>query len=252
MTAVCCVPVSPLRSEPNHRSEMVSELIFGEACETLGTAPGEWTHVRCSYDGYEGWCIGSHLEQVPDYPVARSLTMDWVTKISYNGAAMQIPLGSEIQGFKNGVLLWQKNQLRYDGKGWNPITANKGGLAITGMAHKFLNTTYLWGGKSVFGTDCSGYTQTVYKFFNIPLKRDAWMQAEQGSAVASLQESVCGDLAFFENEKGRIVHVGILLGDRQIIHASGKVRVDTMDERGIIHSQSRQLTHVLTGIRRFF
>ncbi len=165
---------------------------------------------------------------------------------------MHIPLGAEVQRLKSAVTQWKTDSIRYEGKGWNPATANKGGLAIMGIAYKFLNTSYLWGGKSIFGTDCSGYTQTVYKFFHIPLKRGCLDAGRPGSRRSFIKRIVCGDLAFFENENGKITHVGILLNDKEIIHASGKVRIDIIDDGGIIHVQNRERTHRLKSIRRFF
>ena len=124
---------------------------------------------------------------------------------------------------------------------------------IKQVSYKFLNTTYLWGGKSVFGIDCSGLSQSVFKFLNVRLPRDAWQQAGQGEMVASLKQAACGDLAFFDqHDEGRITHVGILLNDHEIIHSSGKVRLDKIDDRGIINLESKQLTHRLRAIKRYF
>lgn len=114
----------------------------------------------------------------------------------------------------------------------------------------YLNTPYLWGGKSVFGIDCSGFAQQVFKLFGIQLLRDAYQQAEQGTSVKSLAESQMGDLAFFNNEAGKITHVGILLSPNQIVHAAGKVRIDRSNEAGIVNVDTNKQTHVLHSIRR--
>jgi gamma-D-glutamyl-L-lysine dipeptidyl-peptidase len=118
--------------------------------------------------------------------------------------------------------------------------------------NKFIDTPYLWGGKSVFGIDCSGFVQQVFKMFGMKLLRDAYLQAEQGSVVASLEESKLGDLAFFQNENGRVIHVGIILENNQIVHASGKVRMDTVDEKGIVNNETGKRTHQLHSMRRYF
>src|SRR5690606_15553029 len=121
---------------------------------------------------------------------------------------------------------------------------------LRSTASKYLNSPYLWGGKSPFGIDCSGFTQMVFKINGYKLQRDASQQATQGRAVESLEESRQGDLAFFQDEKGKITHTGIVLGDNKIIHASGKVRVDTLQEAGIMHTDSKVITHRLAALRR--
>jgi gamma-D-glutamyl-L-lysine dipeptidyl-peptidase len=251
--AVCCVPVSPLRAEPSHRSEMVSQLIFGECCELLETGKDKWIKVQCRYDGYEGWCHENHVTEIDEAiyrAAANALAEEWINHIDYNGHPMMVPLGSILTGMKNGNAQWRKNTVHFSGKTWNIHDAKKDTSSIKHLAFQFLNTAYLWGGKTVFGTDCSGYTQTVFRFFDIPLLRDAWQQATQGEVVGFLQEAKCGDLAFFDNDEGKITHVGILLNESEIIHASGKVRVDKIDSQGIVNSETSERTHKLRIIKR--
>jgi cell wall-associated NlpC family hydrolase len=140
--------------------------------------------------------------------------------------------------------------VHYKGKAYDPSTAAIDARSVRQLTYKFLNIPYLWGGKTMFGLDCSGFTQTVFKFLNVPLLRDAYQQATQGEAVGFLEETKTGDLAFFDNEEGRITHVGILLNASEIIHASGKVRIDKIDHEGILQSETFQRTHHLRVIKR--
>jgi cell wall-associated NlpC family hydrolase len=165
---------------------------------------------------------------------------------------MHIPLGSSLDGMKKGRLWWNKTVIRYKGKLVRPGKKKLDVRELEKLAFVFLNTPYLWGGKSVFGADCSGFTQTVFRFVDIPLLRDAWQQATMGEEVNSLKTVRRGDLAFFDNADGKITHVGIILNNKKIIHASGKVRVDKLMEEGIINGDTKQLTHRLKLIRRFF
>jgi cell wall-associated NlpC family hydrolase len=238
--AVCCVPVAPLRMKADHRSEMISQLLFGEYCvithiETL------WIKVENKFDGYAGWCSRSQFKEIAEAAFNNNdntLANGWINEIEYNGQSMQIPFGSAIRD-------------DYNVKIWYAAIAKKDAATIKEISFKFLNTAYLWGGKSVFGIDCSGFTQTVFKFLNIKLLRDAQQQATQGELVGFLQEARCGDLAFFDNEDGHIIHVGILLSNHQIIHAAGKVRIDKIDNEGIINAETGQRTQRLRIIKRF-
>jgi cell wall-associated NlpC family hydrolase len=250
--AICCVPVSPLRAEPSHRTEMVSQLIFGECCEVLEQTK-EWSRVRVKYDGYEGWCTPTHLTEIDENEFddgLANLTPEWVTALEYNGHPMMVPMGSHLTAMKNGRAHWRKNTVHYKGKTLDPASASLDAKAIRQFTLKLLNIPYLWGGKSVFGFDCSGFVQTVYKFLGVPVLRDAYQQAAQGEGVGFLEETKTGDLAFFDNEEGKITHVGILLNAHEIIHASGKVRIDKIDNMGIVRSEDHQRTHHLRTLRR--
>ena len=231
---------------------MVSQLIFGECCEVLEQTR-EWSRIRVSYDGYEGWCTTSHWTEIDDneYDAVKTpLTPEWVSPLEYNGHPMMVPLGSHLTAMKNGKAHWRKNMVHYKGKTWDPASASNDAKSIRQLTYRFLNIPYLWGGKSVFGLDCSGYVQTVYKFLGIALRRDAHQQASQGEPIGFLEETRTGDLAFFDNEEGRITHVGILLNANEIIHASGKVRIDKIDNMGIVQSETQFRTHHLRLIRR--
>ncbi|MET0244571.1 MAG: C40 family peptidase [Flavitalea sp.] len=250
--AVCCVPVSPLRAEPSHRSEITSQQVFGEQCVILERAKDNWAKVRCRYDNYEGWCQEYHLQPVESViESSGTLTREWNNLLFYKGEPMQVPFGSQIPGLVNGVAQWGDAIIEYDGELADPRKQTFTEDEIKRVAKLFLNTSYLWGGKSIYGIDCSGFCQTVFKYFNIALMRDAYQQATQGEVVGFLQEARCGDLAFFDNEEGRITHVGILLNDHRIIHSSAKVRIDPIDNMGIINHENRERTHKLRIIRRY-
>lgn len=252
---VCCVPVSPLRAGPSHKSEMVSQHLFGEKSIITDTAPDNWVKVKLKYDGYDGWCQASHLAEIDEehyVNVDKDLTAGWVNEVDYNGHRMFVPMGASLSAFKNGRAFWRKNEANFKGEIWNPETVKITSKIIKQVAYKFLNTSYIWGGKSVFGIDCSGYAQMTYKFLNVKLPRDAWQQAEQGEVVSFLQQCHCGDLAFFDNEEGRITHVGILLSEHEVIHSSGKVRIDKIDNQGIFNLENKQRTHKLRIIKRYF
>ena len=247
-TAMCVVPVSAMRSTASHRAEQVSQLVFGDVCEVLETI-ADFVRVKSIYDGYEGWC-----QQVQLVPISHDaayfptiLTDQWTSEVRVNGTVMHVPLGSNI-GFLQQEDL-SAMAISTACKGFAvPLKPQTDTLQRIAMA--YLNTAYQWGGRTVFGVDCSGFTQMVYRFCGVSLLRDAAQQATQGETVDFLQEARLGDLAFFDNEEGGITHVGIMLDNGNIIHASGKVRIDTIDHAGIVNNESGKRTHKLRIIKR--
>ncbi|MFY9464415.1 MAG: C40 family peptidase [Sediminibacterium sp.] len=244
---------APLRAEAAHRSEMVSQLLFGETAEILDTTK-DFIKLRCSYDGYDGWCQRTQLVEIPDEQATaagRNLAAGYTNPLELNGSPMQIPMGASLGLFNNNTARIGPFHFAYLGAVADPDTARFEPDQIRRIAAAYLHTPYLWGGRSVFGIDCSGYAQQVYRFFNKTLPRDAYQQAELGEIVGFLQEAVTGDLAFFDNDEGRITHVGILLDSETIIHSSGKVRIDKIDNMGIISSDTGERTHRLRLMKTY-
>lgn len=247
---ICMVPVSPVRLEPLHRSEQTSQLLFGEMCELLEQA-ADFVKVRVLDDGYEGWCQSNQLEEttIEKYNQEKWLAGDWVNEVNINDRFMHVPFASSLSFLSDDHHKPKNHNIIYNGISFYP-RQNAFSTEVKKFACIFLNTPYLWGGRSVFGIDCSGFTQMVFKCVNIALLRDAHQQATQGETIESLEEAAPGDVAFFNNDGGKIVHTGILLTSNTIIHASGKVRIDTIDKQGIINNDNGKRTHYLKIIKR--
>jgi hypothetical protein len=247
------VPAAPVRRKARHQREMVSQLLFGEAVRIIKEKGPLWVKVKSVHDEYEGWMTRTLLEEVTEDHARRlpeQVTSDRMTKITFNDQSVYVPIGSSLPGLNDLRFTIGKYEFRIDGnalhRGQSPT-----GSRITELTREWLNAPYLWGGRTMFGVDCSGFVQVNYKMMGLDLPRDAWQQAQQGTTVKKLKDALAGDLAFFD-DKDEIVHVGILLDPATIIHASGKVRIDTITRKGIIHSDSGKQTHKLRSIQRYF
>ena len=161
-----------------------------------------------------------------------------------------ITLGSSLPQFRKNKLKLGEQDFSFEGNALNSSSIEHTETAIEELATKYLNAPYLWGGRSIWGIDCSGFTQLVFKMLGIKIRRDAYQQADQGITLGFIEEAEPGDLAFFDNEDGKIIHVGILLGQGKIIHASGKVRIDRIDHQGIFNEETGKYSHKLRIIKR--
>ncbi|OIR01160.1 gamma-D-glutamyl-L-lysine endopeptidase [mine drainage metagenome] len=229
---------------------MVSELLLGEYAEVVESTK-DFIRIKCLYDGYEGWCQRVQLTEVNNIHSTNLFLHKAIGIAKLNGRDCHISLGTPLYS-TNEIISFGKFAVQYPSRYTCDATNNEfNSENIQHIAEQFLNAPYLWGGKSVFGIDCSGFTQQVFKLFDIKLPRDAYQQAEMGDIIGFLQETKCGDLAFFDNEEGKITHVGILINSETIIHASGKVRIDKIDNAGIISSDTGERTHRLRIIKRY-
>ena len=237
---------------------MTSQLIFGERVEALGGQEKSWLHVRGLLDGYEGWVTEGQLQALSTRE-AKKATRHFVashdSKLLFEHGALRLPLGAELPRLSSGALAIGGAGATFKGKKAAMKERAISAETLTTAAREFLHAPYLWGGRTVYGIDCSGLVQLAFKLCGVSLPRDAWQQAEKGSAVDFLSEAKPGDVAFFQNDDGRIVHVGILLDAMTILHAtetSGRAVIDRIDTEGIISVGLRKRTHRLRTIRRYF
>lgn len=257
---ILSLPVLPVRLEPLERSEMTTQLLFGEQFELLETKDN-WTLIRNQADGYEGWATSKMLTMLSEEMTEKLnqyqsvMLRDPVTVFrGVDFGEMHLPAGSRL--FVQG-----NHFFFFTGEGVTELFLEKETTGsnftkslperILQTASQFLNAPYLWGGKTILGMDCSGLTQVSALINGFQLPRNACDQALLGEEEF-LSLSLPGDLAFFCNPEGSIVHVGIVCGQHQILHASGSVHIDELDERGIYSRDLKKYTHQLHSVKRIF
>lgn len=250
----CDLAVVPVRREPSDKAEMSTQLLFGDVMEVSGQE-GSWLNIKILFDGYEGWVETKQIREIDEDEFQRlSASNVFVNSKLYgdsvlqNGQTIMLPSGCSFYNLNNQLMVIGGQEYLIDGTVY-PFEF-KGYDALLKTANEYLSCPYLWGGKTYLGLDCSGLTQVVYKQHGISLLRDAAQQAGQGEQISFLSDGLPGDLLFFDNEDGKIVHVGILLSDQLLLHCSGKVRIDYIDHQGIYNRESNKYTHSLRMIRR--
>jgi hypothetical protein len=243
---ICNLSIVPLRVEPSDTCELVSQVLYGEIFKVLEQRKS-WSRIRLAFDKYEGWIDNKQYLEISEeiYKSIKSeghlLSKDLIEYVEdENQQLTTIPLGASLNGLQ---LLKHK----FEG---NTISSKYPKEHLITIAFTYLNAPYLWGGKTPFGIDCSGFTQMVYKLNGYHLLRDASQQATQGIALSFIEESEPGDLAFFDNNEGQITHVGIIMENNYIIHAHGKVRIDRLDHSGIYNVDKKMHTHKLRVIKK--
>nr|WP_314558917.1 C40 family peptidase [uncultured Capnocytophaga sp.] len=241
---ICHLSIVPVRLEPHEGAEMHTQLLFGELLQVIDKEEN-WSYVRLLFDNTEGWISNNQFTEISDKDYRKTLKKKekyahrQLTKLRLKteaGVFLHIPKGAT---FSHNHLLHTSQS-----------TQRPTSVGVVATALEYLNVPFLAGGKTPFGIDAAGLVQMVFKLNGIHLPRTAEKQAACGTALSFLEESEAGDLAFFDDEEGNIIHVGILLGDNKIIHSFGKVRIDRLDHIGIFNNELRNYTHQLRLLKK--
>lgn len=252
---VCRLSLVPMRVDPSHKAEQVSQLLFGDHYEVIEISKDKrWLKISVYYDGCEGWIDERQHHAIPkehyEY-INRAdfkITTDLATSILYNKSPLLILIGSIIP-FSSSELFKMEEQFAFNGDS-KSLGLKRDAEFLKVIAMKYLNTPFQWGGKSSFGIDASGLTQMTFKINGYRLARTVQEQTRQGKEVKGIENSLPGDLAFFTSKNEKDGHVGILLGKEKVIHSYGRVRVDHINDEGLFKQETNDLTHQLVQIRR--
>ncbi len=252
---ICSLSVVPLRSAPAESAEMTNQVLFGETYDVL-EVKGAWLRIALHHDGYEGWLSApQHLglpaksgSTPPDAPVP--VASDLIEIVAQENGDRYFPifLGSLLPGYtpEEKKVHLAEEVYQYNGPAHQEQLSRK---QLHDLALQYLDAPYHWGGRSPFGIDCSGLVQMVYRLAGYSIPRDSGQQAEKGHTLSFIEEAELGDLAFFDDEEGALIHVGIVLPNNYIIHAHGCVRIDRLDHTGIFNPSLSQYTHKLRVLR---
>lgn len=253
--AICDQAVVPVRVQPGNQQEMSNQLLFGDLVVIKGQVK-DWLLIETFDDQYEGWIDQKQISIIENELFNRLIVTErnYVKSLSEEVHNEQnqkriltrgafLPFYKENAFTINGIQFPFLKEVLSSSDNFQP---NK----LIELSKSYLGTPYLWGGRSPFGIDCSGFAQIVYKMLGLFLPRDSSQQVQHGETVNFIHEAKAGDLAFFGNEEGAIVHVGILIDNSQIIHASGLVRIDTIDHQGIFNAETNKYSHQLRVIKR--
>lgn len=254
--AICPLSVIPVRSSATDKSEQVTQLLFGEVMEVLEMKGKAWAKVRCHWDNYIGWVDAKQIKalttsEFKKYQKKFAYCLDLMQPVMGDDHHLPITIGAQLPNFDGMRLSLGDQFFSFSGQAVFPKDIEQTVDMVLKIARRYLYAPFQWGGRSPLGIDAPGLTQMVFKMVGVQLHREANQQVYQGQSIDFIEQALPGDLAFFENRRGNISHVGIIFPEGQVIHASGKVRIDKIDHYGIFNNETQRYSHKLRVIKRF-
>lgn len=253
--AICSVSVAPIRSGATNKSEQCSQLLFGETVELLERKGRQWAKVRCANDNYVGWVAGNQLAPISQDAFQRyqqhfAFSLELYQPLIGYQHCLPVPMGARLPEFDGMRFQFGEEAYTFSGQAVFPEHIQPLPELIVKLARKYLYAPYQWGGRSPLGIDAPGLVQMVYQLAGVTLPREAAQQVHSGETVDFVEQAQAGDVAFFENKTGKVTHCGIILPEDTVIHAHGRVRIDTIDHFGIYDTSTARYTHRLRVTKR--
>ncbi|NBC06888.1 MAG: SH3 domain-containing protein [Bacteroidetes bacterium] len=253
---ICPFSNVPIRNGSTNKSEILSQLLFGELAEVIERKGRQWIKVRCAWDNYVGWVAANQLMPITPsefelFQEHYAYSLELFQPLMADKACIPIVLGARLPNFDGMRFKLDGQYYTFSGQAVFPNDVKPNADFILKIARRYLHAPFLWGGRTPMGIDAAGLVQMVFKIAGIPLPREAGQQVYLGEAVDFVEQAVPGDVAFFENRTGRITHCGIILPEEEVIHAYGSVRIDKIDHYGIYDRDAGKYTHRLRVVKRF-
>jgi cell wall-associated NlpC family hydrolase len=257
ITAYCQVSVAYLKAAADHNAPLLSQVLFGEQVFLLRKIGRHWMKVQCSWDRVEGWVDPKQFHINDKHPqfdkfTPRTFALDHMHPIISEKASIPIIIGSNLLQCDGLNVKMPFGKYQYTGQIIDLEQSLESRKLLINVARRFLQTPYLMGGRSILGTDSTGFIQLAYKLIGINLPRRADEMVLLGTDVGFVNEAREGDIAFYEDKHSQIVHTGIVLEDSKVLHTYGKVRIDHLDQQGIYIKRRRSYIYKLRTIRRYF
>lgn len=252
---ICPVSIVPIRNSSSNKSEMISQLLFGELAEVLETKGRQWAKVRCAWDNFVGWVAANQIKAITPSEFERfqhdyAYSLELFHTLLADNHCVPVVMGAQLPGFDGMRFKLDEGYFTFSGQAVFPGNIEPSPEFVIKIVRKYLYAPFLWGGRSPMGIDAPGLIQMAFKLAGIPMPREAEQQVYLGKTVDFVEQSHPGDIAFFENKSGRIAHCGVILPNNEVIHAYGSVRIDSIDHFGIYNREQSRYTHRLRVVKR--
>ena len=253
--AVCHLNVIPVRSKPSDEDLMISQMLFGETCIILEKKNKHWYKIQTSICNIMGWVRSIQVMLMEEnmyekYVENSSTALEICHPIFNDDISKSIVIGSSLPQYDGISCLMPDNKYVYNGQAASSLGLEQFSELIVKIARRYLYSPELQGGRTPFGIDPGALIQNVFNFFNVSLPRFPHEQYLLGEIIDFVEMSCEGDLAFCMDEMGQIHHVGLIIGEKKVMHVHGCVRIDKLDHHGFFNVEMKKYTHKLRIIKR--
>ena len=243
-----------IRSHAKEKSEMTSQLLLGEPVTVLENGK-TFCRIRCCDDDFEGYVRSDQLIAATErsFRLQRdnpAFALDLWSTILGDQAGLPVTFGARLPEFDGMRLLHGERRFSYSGQAALSEDLRTEADLLLRFARRWLYAPALTGGRTPAGIDPGAFVQLVSRLINVKLPRTPAAMSQHGRMVDFVIQAQPADLAFFDNRRGDITHVGILLPDSQVLHVGDRVRIDAVDHYGIFNYEVGRYTHRLRVVKR--